>query len=182
MPVKGTYLLLAGIGGVFAYSGIAGKNFSDALRLLAGGESPSKASAANTFQPITSSISGTSTATYGYGQSLAGGNAGANQTVAKLLALAMGHPSWTTGQEWTDWVALWNQESGWSQTAQNSSSGAYGIPQALPYTKMPKSAWPPADGGSSNVQAQISWGISYIASVYGSPSAAWAHEESQGWY
>jgi hypothetical protein len=94
----------------------------------------------------------------------------------------MGHPSWATGTQWADWVALWDQESGWNQYASNPSSGAYGIPQSLPYTKMPKAAWPASAGGSSSVTSQIQWGISYIAATYGSPSAAWAHEEAVDWY
>jgi hypothetical protein len=78
-------------------------------------------------------------------------------------------------------VPLWNQESGWNQFAENAS-GAYGIPQALPYNKMPQAAWPRAAGGSSDPSAQISWGLGYIKSVYGNPCNAEAHEQSFGWY
>ena len=75
-------------------------------------------------------------------------------------------------------VALWNKESGWRVTAQNRSSGAYGIPQALPAKKM-------AAAGSdylSNYKTQIDWGLGYIKSRYGSPTAAWNHSQSRGWY
>ncbi|MCP2325441.1 hypothetical protein HDA40_003948 [Hamadaea flava] len=75
-------------------------------------------------------------------------------------------------------VKLWNRESGWDATAENPSSGAYGIPQALPGNKM-------ATAGSdwrTNPATQIKWGLGYIRSVYGSPSAAWAHSQSTGWY
>ncbi|MEV0268874.1 lytic transglycosylase domain-containing protein [Hamadaea sp. NPDC050747] len=78
----------------------------------------------------------------------------------------------------TPLVKLWNRESGWDETAENSSSGAYGIPQALPGNKM-------ATAGSdwrTNPATQIKWGLGYIKSVYGSPSAAWAHSQSTGWY
>jgi hypothetical protein len=78
-------------------------------------------------------------------------------------------------------VPLWNQESGWNQFAENAS-GAYGIPQALPFNKMPQAAWPASAGGSSSPSAQISWGLGYIKSTYGSPCNAWGHEESFGWY
>lgn len=110
-----------------------------------------------------------------------GGTPSRNQSLAKMLAISMGHSDWTTGQQWADWVKLWDRESGWSQTAKNPSSGAYGIPQALPATKMPAAAQPPPVG-TSNPQAQITWGITYIAQRYGSPSAAWAHEVANNWY
>ena len=74
--------------------------------------------------------------------------------------------------------SLWNKESGWRASAANSSSGAYGIPQALPGYKM-------ASAGSdwrTNPRTQIRWGIGYIKGRYGSPCAAWAHSQSQGWY
>jgi hypothetical protein len=85
---------------------------------------------------------------------------------------------WSAGQ-FPALNALWNQESGWSQYAKNKSSGAYGIPQALPPTKMPYAAQ--EKGGSSPV-AQIMWGLNYIKGRYGSPVAAEAHELSAGWY
>jgi hypothetical protein len=78
-------------------------------------------------------------------------------------------------------VPLWNQESGWNQFAENAS-GAYGIPQALPFNKMPQAAWPASAGGSSDPSAQISWGLGYIKNTYGTPCNAWAHEQSFGWY
>jgi len=121
------------------------------------------------------------------GSSTAGGRGSgsssrdANLNIGKLLAAPYG---WSSGTEWDDLVLLWDRESGWSNTAQNPSSGAYGIPQALPYTKMPKAAWPPDKGGSADPHAQIAWGLAYIKSRpgYGSPSAAWAHETAYGWY
>ncbi len=84
---------------------------------------------------------------------------------------------------WSDYdfdclVALWNRESRWTVNACNSYSGAYGIPQSLPASKM-------ASAGSdylTNYKTQINWGLSYISSRYGSPSAAWAHSERTGWY
>jgi hypothetical protein len=106
-----------------------------------------------------------------------GGSASTNQAIARALM-----PSWTDVFNWTDWVALWNQESGWNQFANNPSSGAYGIPQALPFTKMPQAAWPASAGGSSNVYAQEQWGIGYISGRYGNPQNAWAHELQYNWY
>ncbi|MCU0299895.1 MAG: hypothetical protein MUF33_15475 [Candidatus Nanopelagicales bacterium] len=73
---------------------------------------------------------------------------------------------------------LWQRESGWSQHAHNSSSGAHGIPQSLPGSKMASfgSDW------ADNPETQIKWGLSYIKSVYGSPSGALASSHSRGWY
>ena len=75
-------------------------------------------------------------------------------------------------------VPLWNAESGWSVTAANSSSGAYGIPQALPGSKMASAG---ADWQTS-ASTQIKWGLSYIAGRYSTPCGAWAAFQSKGWY
>jgi hypothetical protein len=79
-------------------------------------------------------------------------------------------------------MALWNQESGWNRFAYNASSGATGIPQALPFSKMPKAAWLPSQGGQASAGAQIDWGLGYIKGRYGSPAAAEAHEQAFNWY
>ena len=74
--------------------------------------------------------------------------------------------------------SLWNRESGWDVHASNPSSGAYGIPQALPGSKM-------AEYGSdweSNPATQIEWGLHYIQARYGSPCGAWSHSQADGWY
>jgi hypothetical protein len=73
---------------------------------------------------------------------------------------------------------LWADESGWSATASNPSTGAYGIPQAMPASKM-ASAGP---NWQTSAATQIRWGLDYIKSTYGSPCAAWSHEEADGWY
>ncbi|MFB6608783.1 hypothetical protein ACFCVO_00540 [Agromyces sp. NPDC056379] len=73
---------------------------------------------------------------------------------------------------------LWQKESGWSYTAYNASSGATGIPQSLPGSKM-------ASAGSdwqTNAATQISWGLDYIARGYGTPCSAWSHSQSMNWY
>lgn len=75
-------------------------------------------------------------------------------------------------------VKLWTRESSWRADAHNTSSGAHGIPQSLPASKM-------ASEGSdyyTNGYTQIRWGLKYIAGRYGTPSNAWAHSEKHGWY
>jgi hypothetical protein len=74
--------------------------------------------------------------------------------------------------------SLWTRESKWNIHATNPTSGAYGIPQALPGTKM-ASAGP--DWRNSAI-TQITWGLGYIRNVYGSPCGAWGHSEGHGWY
>jgi hypothetical protein len=73
---------------------------------------------------------------------------------------------------------LWARESGWNHKAYNSGSGAYGIPQALPGSKMQSagSDW------KTNPATQIKWGLGYIKGRYGNPCNAWQHSEDVGWY
>ena len=73
---------------------------------------------------------------------------------------------------------LWQKESGWNYRAYNASSGAYGIPQALPGSKMGSagSDW------ETSAATQIRWGLGYIDGRYGTPCGAWDHSQSVGWY
>ena len=75
-------------------------------------------------------------------------------------------------------IKLWNRESGWNPNSHNGYSGAHGIPQALPGSKMASegSDW------ATNGETQIRWGLKYIKGRYGSPSNAWSHFCSTGWY
>jgi hypothetical protein len=72
---------------------------------------------------------------------------------------------------------IWTRESDWIYNAENAS-GAYGIPQALPGSKMASAG---ADW-ASNPATQIKWGLGYIKSVYGTPCNAWAFWEGHSWY
>lgn len=75
-------------------------------------------------------------------------------------------------------LQLWNKESGWRIDAENRSSGAYGIPQALPGSKMASIA---ADW-RTNPATQITWGLNYVAGRYSTPCGAWSSFQSKGWY
>ena len=88
----------------------------------------------------------------------------------------LGSYGWSSSQ-FSCLQPLWDRESGWSVTAANPS-GAYGIPQALPGSKM-ASAGP---DWQTSAATQIRWGLGYIKSTYGSPCAAWSHEQAYGWY
>ncbi len=88
--------------------------------------------------------------------------------------LVVGSYGWTES-DFSALVSLWNRESGWNPNSY-SSTGACGIPQALPCSKIA------AAYGSNTWQNQVKWGLRYISGRYGSPSAAWANFQSVGWY
>jgi hypothetical protein len=73
---------------------------------------------------------------------------------------------------------LFARESGWNYKASNAGSGAFGIPQALPGSKMASEG---ADW-KTNPATQIKWGLKYIEGRYNSPCGAWSHSQSTGWY
>jgi hypothetical protein len=110
------------------------------------------------------------------------------QTAAATVPVASGSPQqiaeamlgsfgWSSSQ-FSCLDPLWAHESGWSVSAYNAGSGAFGIPQALPGSRM-ASAGP---DWQTDAATQIRWGLEYIKGSYGSPCGAWAHEEATGWY
>jgi hypothetical protein len=98
---------------------------------------------------------------------------GSPEQIAQAMLASFG---WSSSQ-FSCLYPLWEHESGWSVTAANPD-GAYGIPQALPGSKM-ASAGP---DWQTDAATQIRWGLEYIQGSYGSPCGAWAHEEATGWY
>jgi len=101
------------------------------------------------------------------------GNTGNRAIGCKLLL------EWGYGlDQWPCLEKLWSKESGWTTTSTNRSSGAYGIPQALPGSKMSKYG----DDWRTNPATQIKWGLDYIKGRYGSPCQAWSFFLSNGWY
>ncbi|MEQ4716750.1 lytic transglycosylase domain-containing protein [Nonomuraea sp. B19D2] len=99
---------------------------------------------------------------------------GSNKATAKAMLASYG---WGDDQ-WGCLERLWHKESGWNERAMNRYSGAYGIPQSLPGTKMASAG---ADW-QTNAETQIKWGLGYIKGRYGTPCAAWGHSQSVGWY
>jgi hypothetical protein len=98
---------------------------------------------------------------------------GSAQQIAMAMLASYG---WSSSQ-FSCLQPLWQRESGWNVYAA-SPSGAYGIPQALPGSKMASAG---ADW-QTNAATQIRWGLGYIRATYGSPCAAWAHSQATGWY
>jgi resuscitation-promoting factor RpfB len=99
---------------------------------------------------------------------------GSAQAIARDLAAARG---WGD-DEFSCLVQLWAHESGWRINAENASSGAYGIPQALPGSKMGSVG---ADW-KTNPATQITWGLNYIGGRYSTPCGAWGSWSAKGWY
>jgi hypothetical protein len=98
---------------------------------------------------------------------------GSAQAIGAQLVAARG---WDSSQ-FNCLVSLWNRESGWNVYAANPS-GAYGIPQALPGSKMASVG---ADWQTS-ASTQITWGLNYIQGRYTNPCGAWAHSQAFNWY
>lgn len=96
------------------------------------------------------------------------------QTLGRQMMLDYGFGE----DQWPCLYNLWMRESGWKTTAGNQSSGAYGIPQALPASKM-------ATVGPNyltDAATQITWGLGYVKGRYGTPCGAWGSFQAKGWY
>ncbi|MFD0685066.1 aggregation-promoting factor C-terminal-like domain-containing protein [Actinomadura fibrosa] len=98
-----------------------------------------------------------------------------NKAIARSM---MARHRWRSARQFRCLERLWGRESHWNERAHNAASGAHGIPQALPGSKM-ASAGP---RWHSEPRTQIRWGLRYIRNRYGSPCAAWSHFQAAGWY
>lgn len=165
MAINGIALAAGATGAVFLWSALENKGILATVKSVVSGQKPTPGPEAAT-QASTGSTSTAPAAPV----SVTG-----NVATGKMLAAGFG---WGSGAQWDALYALWERESGWSNTAQNPTSGAYGIPQSLPASKMGVAANPP----TSSPTAQIEWGLSYIEGTYGTPVNAWAHETEYGWY
>ena len=96
------------------------------------------------------------------------------QDYAYELVIAMG---WSES-DFQCLVNLWERESGWNPNSHNKSSGAHGIPQSLPASKMASHG----EDYYTNGYTQIKWGLDYILNRYGSPTNAWKHFQNKNWY
>lgn len=194
--INGFTLGYTAAGAVVMWSGIKGWSISATFRALLTGSTP--ATSTETIPGLggaegTATTSAAGTVANTASENTSGSGDAANQAIGLLLAAPYG---WSAGTEWDDLVSLWDRESGWNNTATNASSGAYGIAQALghgdgaatqgtvtnEYGGYGVSDSVAQDANSGSASAQITWGLAYIEQTYGSPSAAWAHEESAGYY
>lgn len=174
--VNGKSITITLVGVVLAYSGVKGRKVSTTVRDLIAGHDPTKST--QTDLPITvadaqsqQTLGDVLTGPLSGDQApvvagAPGSRAAQNQAIARPLARAMG---WNDSNgEWAALVQLWNNESGWNNTAYNPASGATGIPQAVPGSKM----GPFANAPYYDPHTQIVWGLGYIKMRYGSPSRA----------
>jgi hypothetical protein len=187
LPISGLSVAYTALGGIILWSGIKGETLSQTIQDIVHGQAPStdqqpiENSSGEALTPASSTDSSSAATTVTGNTGADSATAAANQLIARGLSAPYG---WSAGPQWTALVELWNAESGWSNTATNdgqpynATTVAYGIPQALPATKMGALANPPTNSAS----AQISWGLSYIKDTYGDPETAWAHEVNEGWY
>jgi hypothetical protein len=174
---------------MFVYSGVKGVSILTAIQDIVTGKNPGTATAVNAVTPATPAAS--SPTPTGVSPNLGGGTgASAGSSAATYQAYAFSlfpQYGWGTDQE-QSLISLWNGESGWDPTAYNpgthttnpDDSHAFGIPQALPASKM-------ASAGSdwrTNAATQIRWGLGYIHDTYGSPANAYNTwlSRSPHWY
>jgi len=179
--INGTALGSMVVGSLLLYSGVTGRDILKSVQAIISGKSPSTAPQAYGISGQDTTVIA-ATGANAVGPTSGGGSRSKNIALAMQIATAMGHADWTTGKQKSDWIALWDGESGWRADADNPGSDAYGIPQALPGSKMASAG---ADW-KTNPATQIRWGIGYIAGRpdYGSPSAAYAKwlARSPHWY
>ncbi len=111
--------------------------------------------------------------------SAAPGTSGSSPGTSGTAATQPSGPSfgWNPSTYFSCLDNIWSRESGWRYNAENAS-GAYGIPQALPGSKMSIAGpdW------QTNVTTQIKWGLGYIQGRYGNPCGAWSFWQAHGWY
>lgn len=132
-------------------------------------------SLAVTVEPATDQVIAVGTRTEPSVPSVGAVSPGTARALGQQMAADM--YGWT-GDQWSCLSALWQKESGWNPLAHNPSSGAHGIPQALPGSKMASAG----DDWYSNAATQITWGLGYIKGRYGTPCNAWNHSGEKGWY
>jgi hypothetical protein len=130
--------------------------------------------AAAAQSPAMAQPSQAGTATVPAGTATVPAASGSPQHIAEAM---LGSFGWSSSQ-FSCLDPLWAHESGWSVSAYNAGSGAFGIPQALPGSRM-ASAGP---DWQTNAATQIRWGLEYIKGTYRSPCGAWDHEKATGWY
>lgn len=181
--MDGVGLTVTCIGAILVYAGARGYSVLDVVRnVITGKPITENVDSVSIGKDPNVSASGVTTTDGGSsGETPVNTTANENQEIAKAMANAYGG-GWDQGVQWSALYELWMRESSWNNHAKNPSSGAYGIPQALPFSKMPKDAWPEDAGGSSDTNAQVAWGFEYIAGRYGTPLVALTFHKKNGWY
>lgn len=201
MPAKGTYLLIAGGGGILLWAGLKGKSPAGALRNIIAGQKPEQAQTTALITSLDLSGSsgssgggggggGTGTGSVNTATPSGAGSKAAFKTFAMALLIKHGWPG-----QFGSFNSLEMQEAGWNANATNQSSGAYGIGQALghgtantrgtvtnQYGNYGTSDATCRSANSGNGFSQLIWTMNYIARTWHDPNGAWAHEQAYNWY
>ena len=148
---------------------------NDAVQTLTVAAKPAMANPSQVIAAQSAAANSSSSSTSVTTAAAAPPDPGTAQSIGYNMLPAFGFSQKT---QWTCLLDLWNRESGWMYDAENPSSGAYGIPQALPGYKMATAG---ADW-QTNPATQIKWGLTYITQTYGTPCAAWNFELANNGY
>lgn len=183
MPIKAGLLLLTGGGAIAVWAGLKGKQPSEVLRALVSGKAPGTATTADLIQGTAVSTVNLNDSGSGVSVNPSPGNAVTTAAYKAFAMTLMVKHGWGLGQQWTDFQWIVEHESNWNPRIANSSSGAFGIAQALGHGTAntrgtitnqygnfgtPDSVCKLANSG--NGDAQLIWMCNYIAEKYGSPS------------
>lgn len=192
--IDGIALGCIAAGGIFVYAGVRGKSLPSIITGFIQGTSPAAAANANQITDQTQ------TASPGSAGGTAEGTSGTPSSVQSTsgqdaLEQAAGLMGWSTGAQWQALNNVEMAEAGYDATVVNQQSGALGIGQALGHgTSGTAGSLGNEYGGygltdseaqaanSGNAYWQSVWMVNYIASDYGTPEAAWAHEQEYDWY
>lgn len=181
-------------GSVFLYAGVRGVSVPAALTAIVQGKSPAGV-------PVTQAITGTpAAATPAAGgittAAAAAADVAGSASPQQALADAAAAYGWNTGAQWQALSNVEMAEAGFNPTIVNPTSGALGLAQALGHGQGAATAGSLGNeyGGfgvsdavaraanSGDAGAQAVWMLAYIAATYGTPEAAWAHEQEFRWY
>jgi hypothetical protein len=203
MPLSGIAIAEIGVGGLLVWSGIKDYTLAQTFKDLASGTFPATS---GTAEPISQDTYGTAAdssataSTTGTSSTAASQSAAFNATGSTSAQQALNNAAaaygWNTGAEWSALTNIEMREAGFNASATNPSSGAYGLGQALGHGSGAATQGTVTNeyGGygvsdavaqaanSGDAEAQAIWMTAYIKVVYGDPIAAWAHEQSAGWY
>jgi hypothetical protein len=172
--VPGLPVAIITAGGILTWSGIYNQSLTNALGSIIQGKAPTAGAQTVTNTSTAQADLNTGTSIPGVTVGIPAGVAsGSNEAVLEAVAATHG---WV-GSEWTALYNVEMREAGFNLTAQNAS-GAYGMAQFIGGP----SEYAEYGGNSTSAFGQSVAMCNYIAQRYGTPSAAWAHEQTEGWY
>jgi hypothetical protein len=170
--INGVALGAIATGSLLAYAGIRGFSILKAAQNVVQGVKPNAGQTSATISAPAGTTGYVDTGVSPAGGSIdTSGNDKANEALGKLLAAPYG---WATGAQWAAINWIFTDESHWSDTVKNPNSDAAGIAQNI------NGFGPGYEDG--NAAQQILWGYNYIKERYGTPVAAQAFHEANGWY